>query len=161
MDDFDKLIAIAIALFLGYEVYTSFFKKNEETPPQKTEQVMADEEPTMFEIMLKKAQKGDAKAQNNVAAYYKNAGDCKSAYYWYQKAVNQGDPLALYGMGQCYATGCGTKKDYTIAANYFRRAADKGVRDAALVLAEMYERGLGVEQSYYNAAYWRRVANSR
>lgn len=122
---------------------------------------MADEEPTMFEIMLKKARKGDAKAQNDVAAYYKNAGDCKSAYYWYQKAVNQGDPLALYGMGQCYATGCGTKKDYTIAANYFRRAAEKGVRDAALVLAEMYERGLGVEQNSYNAAYWRMKANSK
>ena len=97
-----------------------------------------------FQIMLQKAQEGDPKAQNNVAAYYKEAGDCESAYYWYTQAIRQNDPIALYGMGQCHATGCGTEINYRMAALYFRMAADKGVREAQLVLSEMYERGIGV-----------------
>jgi TPR repeat protein len=115
----------------------------------------------MFEITLEKAKNGDAKAQNNVAAYYREKGDCESAYYWYQQAIRQGDPVAEYGMGQCCATGCGTEQNYKIAAFHFKRAAEKGVREAALVLAEMYERGIGVEQNYYIAAHWREKANSR
>ncbi len=116
---------------------------------------------SMFEITLEKAKNGDAKAQNNVAAYYREKGDCESAYYWYQQAIRQGDPVAEYGMGQCCATGCGTEQNYKIAAFHFQRAAEKGVREAALVLAEMYERGIGVEQNYYIAAHWREKANSR
>ena len=116
---------------------------------------------TMFQIMLQEAQQGDAKAQNNVAAYYKEAGDCESAYYWYQQAVRQGDPVAEYGIGQCYAIGCGTEQNYQVAVFYFRRAAEKGVKEAALILAKMYERGVGVEQDFYTAAYWKKKANSK
>ena len=32
-----------------------------------------------FQITLQQAKNGDAKAQNNVAAYYREAGDCESA----------------------------------------------------------------------------------
>ena len=63
-------------------------------------------------------------------------------------------------MGQCHATGCGTEQNYRIAAFHFKRAAEKGVREAQLVLAEMYERGIGVEQDFYIAAYWRKKANN-
>ena len=113
-----------------------------------------------FQIMLQQAKNGDPKAQNNVAAYYREAGDCESAYYWYQQAIRQGDPVAEYGMGQCCATGCGTEQNYRIAAFHFKRAAEKGIREAQLVLAEMYERGIGVEQDFYIAAYWRKKANN-
>jgi TPR repeat protein len=113
-----------------------------------------------FQIMLQKAKNGDAMAQNNVAAYYKEAGDCESAYYWYTQAIRQNDPIALYGMGQCHAMGCGTEINYRLAALYFRMAADKGVREAQLVLSEMYERGIGVAQDYSQAVYWRNKANN-
>lgn len=113
-----------------------------------------------FQIMLQKAKNGDAMAQNNVAAYYKEAGDCESAYYWYTQAIRQNDPIALYGMGQCHAMGCGTEINYQLAALYFRMAADKGVREAQLVLSEMYERGIGVAQDYSQAVYWRNKANN-
>lgn len=159
--DFDSIFVIVIAISIGYGVYTEFFKNSEETPSPQTEEVMAPQGQTMFEITLRQAQQGDAKAQNNVAAYYKNNGDCESAYYWYQKAVKQGDPVAEYGMGQCCAIGCGTEQNYRVAAFHFRRAADKGVKEAALALAEMYERGWGVEKDTHQAAYWRRRANSK
>ena len=111
-----------------------------------------------FQIMLQKAQEGDPKAQNNVAAYYKEAGDCESAYYWYCQAIRQGDVVAEYRMGQCHAIGCGTEKNYRLAAFHFQRAAEKGLKEAQLVLAEMYECGLGVPQDDQKAMYWRNKA---
>lgn len=111
-----------------------------------------------FQIMLQKAQEGDPKAQNNIAAYYKQVGDCESAYYWYCQAIRQGDVVAEYGMGQCHAIGCGTEQNYRLAAFHFQRAAEKGLKEAQLVLAEMYERGLGVPQDDQKAMYWRNKA---
>ena len=113
-----------------------------------------------FQVMLQKAKDGDPKAQNNVAAYYKEAGDCESAYYWYCQAIRQGDAVAEYGMGQCHAIGCGTEQNYRLAAFHFQRAAEKGLKEAQLVLAEMYERGIGVPQDYQMAAYWRKKGNN-
>lgn len=111
-----------------------------------------------FQIMLQKAQEGDPKAQNNIAAYYKEVGDCESAYYWYCQAIRQGDVIAEYGIGQCHAIGCGTEQNYRLAAFHFQRAAEKGLKEAQLVLAEMYERGLGVPQDDQKAMYWRNKA---
>jgi TPR repeat protein len=111
-----------------------------------------------FQIMLQKAQEGDPKAQNNIAAYYKQVGDCESAYYWYCQAIRQGDVVAEYGIGQCHAIGCGTEQNYRLAAFHFQRAAEKGLKEAQLVLAEMYERGLGVPQDDQKAMYWRNKA---
>lgn len=113
---------------------------------------------SMFEITLRQAKSGDAMAQNNVAAYYKEAGNCEQAVYWYRKAVAQGDRVAMYGLGQCYATGCGVSTDYAMAAQYFEMSAKKGQREAMLVLAEMYERGIGVSQNSILATYWRSQA---
>ena len=114
---------------------------------------------SIFEINLRQARAGDAKAQNNVAAYYRNAGDCDNAIYWYRKAVAQGDPVALFGIGQCYAVGCGVSKDYSKAAMYIEQSAEKGVRNAQYAIAEMYEKGIGVRKDTSRAAYWRIIAN--
>jgi TPR repeat protein len=114
---------------------------------------------SMLEITLRQAREGDAKAQNNVAAHYRNVGDCENAIYWYRKAVAQGDPVALFGIGQCYAVGCGVSQDYSKAAMYIEQSAEKGVRRAQYAIAEMYEKGIGVRKDTSRAAYWKIIAN--
>lgn len=113
---------------------------------------------TVFEITLRKANAGDAMAQNNVAAHYRNIGDCTNAIYWYRKAVAQGDPVALFGFGQCYLLGCGVPVDYSKAAKYIEQSAEKGVKNAQYAISEMYEKGIGVNKNANKALYWRTMA---
>jgi TPR repeat protein len=117
---------------------------------------------SMFDIMLRKAQAGDSKAQNDVAAYYREGysvqRDYQKAIYWYRKSAAQGDPVGLYGLGQCYAMGIGVSQNSQIAAGYILSAAQKGLREAQQAIAFMYERGMGVPQDLSKAAYWRQMA---
>lgn len=117
---------------------------------------------SLFDIMLQKAQAGDSKAQNDVAAYYREGygvqQDYQKAIYWYRKSAAQGDPVGLYGLGQCYALGIGVQEDLPKAASYILSAAQKGLKEAQQAISFMYERGMGVQQDYSKAAYWRKQA---
>ena len=118
---------------------------------------------SMFALSMQKALAGDSKAQNDVAAYYRQGvgvrQDCEQAAYWYRKSAQQNDPVGLYGLGQCYAVGCGVPQDYRMAANYISRSANMGVREAQRTLAYMYEYGLGVPKNAILAEHWAKKAN--
>lgn len=118
---------------------------------------------SLFDITLKEAMAGDSKAQNNLAAYYKEGygvqQDCSKAVYWYRKSVQQNDPVGMYGLGQCYATGCGVPQDLSMAARYILGAAQKGLKEAQQTIAYMYEHGIGVVQNSASANYWYNQAN--
>lgn len=115
---------------------------------------------SLFEISLRKAKEGNAMAQNDVAAYYRTMGYCDEAFYWYKKAVAQGDKVALYGLGQCYGAGCGVEVDYTLAAYYIEQSAQKGLKEAQEAIALMYKTGLGVQKDMNKAYYWQNKANN-
>jgi hypothetical protein len=119
---------------------------------------------TMFQIMLQKAQAGDSKAQNDVAAYYREGygvqQDYQKAIYWYRKSAAQGDPVGLYGLGQCYALGIGVQQNSQTAASYILSAAQKGLKEAQQAIAFMYEQGMGVPQDRTKAVYWRMKAQN-
>ena len=57
------------------------------------------------------------------------------------------DSKALYMIGVIYEKGQGVELDYAEAAQWYRKAADKGYSSAQYRLGRLYERGLGVEQS--------------
>jgi TPR repeat protein len=115
---------------------------------------------SLFEITLREAKQGNAMSQNNLAAYYRNMGNCEEAVYWYRKAVAQGDRVALFGLGQCYVVGCGVPKDYSTAALYIEQSAQKGLKEAQVAIALMYRNGLGVRQNVNKANYWQTKANN-
>ena len=50
--------------------------------------------------------------------------------YWYRKAAGQGYPLAEYDLGRMLTDGRGVRKDEAEAETWFRRAAEKGIREA-------------------------------
>jgi TPR repeat protein len=57
-----------------------------------------------------------------------------------------------------YAKGLGVPQDHAAGAHWLRKAADKGLAVAQLVLGDMYFRADGVPQDYRAAASWYRKA---
>ena len=102
MDDFDKLIAIAIALFLGYEVYTSFFKKNDETPLQKTEEIKE------YKMTMEDLESAiDAQVNSGIGQRYHNTNEAARALDNEQRIKQDS---RLYQTVQC--SSCGGKGRY-------------------------------------------------
>lgn len=69
-----------------------------------------------------------------------------------------GDAEAMYYVGQIYEKGLGTTPDFKNAADWYRKAADKGYGAAAANLGSFYEQGLGVEKNEVEALNWYRKA---
>ena len=69
-----------------------------------------------------------------------------------------GDAQAQYELGVCYENGTGVAKDYSEAAEWYRKAAAQGECAAQSGLGALYYEGLGVEQSYTEAAKLFRAA---
>ncbi len=63
-----------------------------------------------------------------------------------------------YNLGLAYEMGKGVKQDDSLAAIWYRRAADHDHANAQYNLATMYETGKGVSQNYAEAAEWYRKA---
>ncbi|MEQ8495031.1 MAG: tetratricopeptide repeat protein, partial [Gammaproteobacteria bacterium] len=66
--------------------------------------------------------------------------------------------FAQYFLGRMYAAGQGVEKNAETAAEWYRKAAEKGVADAQVRLGEMYENGEGVPADMEYAFGWYSVA---
>lgn len=64
------------------------------------------------------------------------------------------DAKALYMIGVIYEKGQGVSLDYAEAAQWYRKAADKGNSAAQYRLGRLFERGQGVEESREEAIKW-------
>lgn len=84
----------------------------------------------------------------------------------YAKALESFVPLAetadhayaQYFLGRMYADGRGVEKSPQEAARWFRKAAEKGVREAQIRLAGFYQHGEGVPKDLEYAYGWYSVA---
>src|SRR6266550_5676300 len=68
------------------------------------------------------------------------------------------DPQAQYKRGTDYWYGSGVPQDYAEAANWFRKAAERGHAEAQYRLAQMLAIGQGIRQDDTEAANWYRKA---
>ncbi|WP_244264926.1 SEL1-like repeat protein [Caulobacter segnis] len=73
--------------------------------------------------------------------------DMIEARRWSERAANGGDPRAMHNLALYYFKGEGGPRNSTIAALWFRKAADTGLVDSQFNLAQLYETGLGVSQN--------------
>jgi len=64
--------------------------------------------------------------------------DNDTAYKYFKKAADLGNPVGQSGLGLMYLYGKGVDKDYTKALKYFSQAADQGWVDGQLQLGNMY-----------------------
>jgi TPR repeat protein len=74
--------------------------------------------------------------------------------------ANTGDPVSQVAVGEVYAAGNGVARDYKQAAEWYRKAADKGDIAAEMHLAALYRDGGGkyFVRDMAQAAEWYRKA---
>lgn len=104
------------------------------------------------------------------------------AAYWYRKAADFGNALAQFELGDLYYYGGvfkivddsgGSKRlirddgggdfpvDYSLAAIWYRKAAEQGEENSQNNLGGLYEYGQGVPQDYAEAYFWFSLASAR
>ena len=110
--------------------------------------------------LLQQADGGNAEAQYVLAERYKRGvggaekNGARAAHY-YELSAGQDYPQAMFGLGMCYLTGFGKERDFEQGIMWVRRAANRGVVDAMLILGSCYEEGgFGLPKDGRQAAYW-------
>lgn len=76
--------------------------------------------------LIKSADSGDAKAQNDLALLFLEHNKLKSAVYWLELAAKQQFTDAMHLLGCCYLEGNGLAKDDSLAIMWIAKAASLG-----------------------------------
>ncbi|MDP3588968.1 MAG: hypothetical protein Q8R54_00305 [Methylobacter sp.] len=76
--------------------------------------------------LIKSADSGDAKAQNDLALLFLEHNKLKSAVYWLELATKQNFTDAMHLLGCCYLEGNGLPKDDSLAMMWIAKAASLG-----------------------------------
>lgn len=91
---------------------------------------------------LKKAQAGDADAQNTIGdGYFEGNGieqDYEKAFEWYMKSAKQGHLEAIASVGLMYENGDIDEVNTTEAEKWYKKSADKGHASSQYLLALLY-----------------------
>ncbi len=76
--------------------------------------------------LIKSADSGDAKAQNDLALLFLENNKLKSAIYWLELSAKQKLTDAMHLLGCCYLEGNGVPKDENLAIMWIAKAASLG-----------------------------------
>ena len=102
---------------------------------------------------LKAAENGLAAAQYILGSKYAGGigvrQDLQKAFLWYLRAGEQGHPKALFKLGKLFSS-----PHQDLAANFFHKAAEKGLAEAQLVLGSECLSDKCTEQDCQEALYW-------
>ena len=120
-----------------------------------------------FLNLRKKAEAGDAEAQNGLGSMYFSgeavshdahgnplSKDPEAAAGWFYRAAEQGHADAQFNLGLLYFTGEGVPQDKAKAVELFTKSAEQGNIDAQNNLGVIYLLGEGVEQNTDKAIEW-------
>lgn len=126
--------------------------------------------PASYGAWEKRAQAGDAVAQNVVGMAYKygevTLQDHAQSFAWFHKAAEQGDADAQFNLGRIYGKATGpvytrqhaAPRDDVTAAAWYRKAAEQDYTPQ-FNLAQMYAHGIATTAPDVGAAYfWLQVA---
>ena len=108
-----------------------------------------DDEP--FWMIERAAELGLISAATAVSSAYHEGRPVErndeKAFLWASRAADENDPTALYMMGFFNENGLGCEKDIAAALMFYTAAADKGVVQAMLRLADIYKNGIETEDA--------------
>ena len=71
-----------------------------------------------------------------------------------RQAAADGDPMALFEIGNRYTDGIGTQADLTKAAAFYAAAAERGFAPAQYRYGNLNEKGLGLPRNVEKAKHW-------
>ncbi|HUE45797.1 MAG TPA: hypothetical protein VMO81_06045 [Aestuariivirgaceae bacterium] len=107
------------------------------------------------------AEQGLAAAQYRLGSMYEHGRgrpvDREQAVALYEQAAAAGNINAMHNLAVLRIDASG-RRDYAQAASWFRKAAERGLKDSQFNLAVLYERGLGVARNPENAVFWYSLA---
>ncbi len=128
------------------------------SPPQPPSQPQPFPNESAVTDLLKRAQGGEADAQNQLGIHYSEdqglPQNYQEAKYWFKKAADQGHPGAQVNLGTLYSLGQGAPFSDPMALFWFQKAAEQRNALAFAKLGMMYERGRGVSQNLVEAHMW-------
>jgi len=78
----------------------------------------------------------------------------KKAFYYFQKAAENGNKFAQYNLGNCYKNGEGVEKDANKAFLLYQKSAEQGYKEALFQLGDFYDKGIGIEKDEKKSIYW-------
>ena len=97
-------------------------------------------------------------AQGNLANILWNEinseSDKSTVINLYKESIKNGNEVSMYNLGNFFDNGDRVNRDYLVAYDYYRMAAEHNYPDAQAALGWMYESGHGVPRDYYKSAYW-------
>lgn len=112
-----------------------------------------------------KAEKGDAKAQNNLGYAYDNGEgvpkDRAEGVKWFRRSAEQGNAFAQHNLGVAYFNGYGVQKDSVESMKWWRKAAEQGFAEAQVSLGSAYYSGEGVPKDSVEAYAWWNIAAAK
>ena len=128
-------------------------------------------------VLMEKAEKGDAIAQNTLGSWYytgKNVKqDYRAAFTWWSKSAKQQNPDAIGNMAMCFQLGKGTKKDSVTAFKMYVIAIKEGNKSilpqheaivkntgnlfSCRLLYKCYSNGVGVQRDARKAESYLRI----
>lgn len=114
-------------------------------------------------ILQELAHNNEIKAQFQLAEHYAAGLHTEQrldkAFYWYQKAAEQGHLASMFSLATAYDLGEGTKQDYQQALHWYQQAALQGEASAAYNVGIFYDEGVGIKKDTIQASTWLRLAN--
>ncbi|RGB41670.1 kinase-like domain-containing protein, partial [Rhizophagus diaphanus] len=78
----------------------------------------------------------------------------EKAFYWYQKAAENGVEVAMFNLAICYENGKGTEINLEKAFHWYQKSAENGNINAMYNLASNYKNGNGTEINLEKAFRW-------
>jgi localization factor PodJL len=107
------------------------------------------------------AEQGLAAAQYRLGSMYEHGRgkpvDREQAVALYEQAAAAGNINAMHNLA-VLRIDASSRRDYAQAASWFRKAAERGLKDSQFNLAVLHERGLGVPRNPENAVFWYSLA---
>ena len=79
-------------------------------------------------------------------------------FYWFNKAAQQGNPIAMVMIGGAYSQGRGVKKNLIEAVSWYRKAANKCLGKAQFNMGNLYHKGDGVVKDNILAQMWWKIS---
>lgn len=166
-------------ILFAFAISLSTFAEKKPTKANSNKPTAAVVKKDTVSVVIEKAKKGDAVAQNTLGVWYYTGKDSikqnhKEALQWWARSAQQDNADAIGNMAMCYQLGHGSKKDSLLSVNLYKKAIEKGNKSiipqhetivintgslfSSLLLIDCYSHGIGVKKDLSKVAVYQETA---